>query len=68
MSAWAAKKAKEAEMKALKDEDDNHLEVQRKAALAAQKDLSAAAMGKGEQKIFEKKLTKEEKKKINQQL
>jgi hypothetical protein len=64
MSSWAAKKAKEAEMKALKDEDDNHLEVARKAALAAQKDLSAAAMGKGEQAIFEKKLSKEEKKKI----
>jgi ABC-type multidrug transport system fused ATPase/permease subunit len=59
-SKWAEKKAREAEMAVEKELQAGGMGVD-DAAIVAQ-DARDAAMGKGEEELFEKKLSKEEKK------
>ena len=59
-TSWHAKKAKLAEAQALKDEEEARNAIDFDAKL--RKDLTEAAMGGGDKELFEKKLSKEEKK------
>lgn len=59
-SSWAEKKARQAEFAMNKELDEGYGKTDFEAN--ANKDSRDAAMGKGEDELFEKKLTKEEKK------
>ena len=59
-SSWAEKKARQAEFAMNKELDEGYGKIDFEAN--ANKDSRDAAMGKGEDELFEKKLTKEEKK------
>jgi len=61
-TSWHAKKAKLAEAQAARDEEASLEAAARAAEMAFAKDTSAAAMGGGDEQVFEKKMTKEEKK------
>lgn len=61
-SKWAEKRAKQAEFALNKELNEGYGKVNEESNAAA--DARAAAMGKGEQELFEKKLSKEEKKAI----
>jgi ATP-binding cassette, subfamily F, member 2 len=60
MSKWHQKQAKKAEFQAMKDEEDvrNSINID----LNLQLDTRAAAMGQGDEELYEKKLSKDEKK------
>lgn len=60
MSRWAEKRAKQAEFQLNKELDSGYDSINAEATVA--KDVRAAAMGEGDEELFEKKLSKEEKK------